>query len=369
MVHTKNQIQDCHTFRKPAWFKKLCRFVISDNICKIALQVIFWECFYVVWHNNTGWRFFSDPTHERISLVFVITAIYSFYFVYHRFYKKQLLIRFFFISLLIFFSVIAIEYFYVIPTIISHIRTDIFTEQEYINIKQNRQYETWSQIALRDFALFSIAGFGLVFKDALKFNKLLKEHINSLKENKLLEKDMQSYLSHDHFTKDILNLYMRQHPEFQKDLHECMGIYEYSYNHISCITYPLREEIGFARRLTAFYQRYNPGTPVSFSTIGDIPDAYILPLSTEPLITNMFKHGVTGPQGNMSIEFNFSVPNLIQMRFSNKIAITGKIVLDQANRQGLSLLKKRLYLVYQTDASLQQTLQDDTCTFILTIRP
>ena len=346
---------------------KLYSFVLHNTIGKILLHITIWFFFFKAWNANKGWRYVSDVQHDLVSFFIVVISIYLLYFLaYKKIYKKNTIL--FLLTSILLCSVTAIiEYYYVIDTILKHFHPH--TTEQAIEIKQLAGKETWLDIALRDFALFSIAGFGLVFKDALKFNKLLKEHINSLKENKLLEKDMQSYLSHDHFTKDILNLYMRQHPEIQKDLHECMGIYEYSYNHISCITYPLREEIGFARRLTAFYQRYNPGTPVSFSTIGDIPDAYILPLSTEPLITNMFKHGVTGPQGNMSIEFDFSVPNLIQMRFSNKIAITGKIVLDQANRQGLSLLKKRLYLVYQTDASLQQTLQDDTCTFILTIRP
>lgn len=368
MVHTKKQIQDCHTFRKPAWLKKTCRFVISDNICKIALQVIFWQCFYVVWHNNTGWRFFSDPAHERISLVFVITAIYSFYFVYQRFYKKQQLIRFFSISLLILISAIAIEYFYVIPTIISHIRTDIFTEQEYINIKQNRQYETWSKISLRDFALFSIVGFSLVYKDTLKYNKLLKAHINTQKEKERLQKDMQSYLAHDHFTKDILNLYIHAHPESQKDMQECIHIYNYSYTHSSCVTCPLDEEIEFAQQLIAFYQKYHPDTPVSVRRIGGMPNAYIMPLSTEPLITNMFKHGVTGPQGNMSIEFDFSIPNLIRMRFTNRISHR-PISFDNTNHHGLSLLIKRLNIVYKGSAAVQQTVQDDSCIFTLTIHP
>ncbi len=358
-----------HNQAKNTCLQKSSRFTHRKAYCHVAIQIVVWGIFYFTWKTFFPWRTFSDARHESISFFLIPLGIYLFYFIsYKTFYHKGNTVAFLSSGILLCTLIAFAEYFYIIDTITSHIPTDLSPDSYQEAIIYTR-HETLISIALRDFALFSIAGFGLVFKDALKFNKLLKEHINSLKENKLLEKDMQSYLSHDHFTKDILNLYMRQHPEIQKDLHECMGIYEYSYNHISCITYPLREEIGFARRLTAFYQRYNPGTPVSFSTIGDIPDAYILPLSTEPLITNMFKHGVTGPQGNMSIEFDFSVPNLIQMRFSNKIAITGKIVLDQANRQGLSLLKKRLYLVYQADASLQQTLQDDTCTFILTIRP
>ena len=101
----------------------------------------------------------------------------------------------------------------------------IFTEQEYINIKQNRQYETWSKISLRDFALFSIVGFSLVYKDTLKYNKLLKAHINTQKEKERLQKDMQSYLAHDHFTKDILNLYIHAHPESQKT---CKNAYTYT---------------------------------------------------------------------------------------------------------------------------------------------
>ena len=75
------------------------------------------------------------------------------------------------------------EYFYVIDTIIGHIPTDN-PGIDYQESKQYKQKETLLDISLRDFALFAIVGFGLLYKDSFQYNKLLKSQVNHLQEKK-----------------------------------------------------------------------------------------------------------------------------------------------------------------------------------------
>ena len=260
------------------------------------------------------------------------------------------------------------EYFYVIDTIIGHIPTDN-PRIDYQESKQYTQKETLLDISLRDFALFAIVGFGLLYKDSFQYNKLLKSQVNHLQEKERLQKEIQSYRSHCHFTQDMLKVYQKDHPDSWHDIQEYMDLYQYSYEHNSCVTYALDKEVAFAKRLTAFYQKHFPDTPISFICPQQIPPVYIPPLITEPLISNMFKHGITGPQGGMSVEFDFSKsPEWIQIRFRNKIS-DPTTVFNLQGSNGLSFLAKKLALIYREEASLKYDIQDQTCTFILSIRP
>lgn len=348
--------------------QKWLKSIIASKAFRIGIQIVAWLCFYAIWRIST-WRYFSDPQHERYSFFLIPLGVYLFYFLaFKNFYRKGKIKAFLCSSLLICILIICMEYFYVIDTIIGHIPTDN-PGIDYQESKQYTQKETLLDISLRDFALFAIVGFGLLYKDSFQYNKLLKSQVNHLQEKERLQKEIQSYRSHCHFTQDMLKVYQKDHPDSWHDIQEYMDLYQYSYEHNSCVTYALDKEVAFAKRLTAFYQKHFPDTPISFICPQQIPPVYIPPLITEPLISNMFKHGITGPQGGMSVEFDFSKsPEWIQIRFRNKIS-DPTTVFNLQGCNGLSFLAKKLALIYREEASLKYDIQDQTCTFILSIRP
>ena len=354
------------TKSKTAWFKELCGFVAHDTLSQIGIQAIVWECFYVIWRVNTGWRYFSDQWHEHYSFFLIPLGIYCFYFIaYKIFYRKGNLKSFFGFSFILCCLIICAEYLYIIDTITARIPTNL-PAIEYQSSKRYFQQETWLAIALRDFAIFAIVGFGLIYRDAMQHYLDQKKQLKLIRQNELLSHQLRNHLVHNHFMKNISMSYMGSHPESKDEIKEILFLFSFSLTYTDNIFYPVQEEIKFARRLVAFFQKQHPGLPIQFDVKNKECKAYILPLVCEPLICNMFAHGVVSQEGMMQITFDFTDPAMLTMEFINKIK-PGQAFSFNPHSQGLKLLRERLKLTYNEEASVEESVENDRVTVLLSI--
>ena len=272
---------------------------------------------------------------------------------------------FFIFGLLICLCAIFVEYFYVISPILGHIPTD-FPPQEYQESVSYTKFETIFSITLRDLAIFSIIGFALVFKDALKYNQQQKKALQYLHENERIQKEMQSHLAHEHFIGNILKSFLIQHPERREELEPLIELSSFSFNHTDNSIYPVSEEIKFARNLLDSYQKQYPDLSIHFCQKGERTSLYILPLVSEPLIGNMFKHGITTKDGKMGILFDFNDPAVFKLTCSNKVRPNASFFNNPQSR-GLKLLSARLKNYYGDRAKLDFNVHEQTVTVSLVI--
>ena len=351
---------------KTAWFKELCGFVAHDTFSKVALQIIFWECFYAFWIFHTNWRYFSTPRHEHISFFFIPLGVYLFYFIAYRpFYRKNKLLGFFGLTVLIAEIIIFAEYYFVIGAILDRI-PETFTPEEYAASARDYRKDTWEAITLRDFAIFAIVGFGLIYRDAMQHYLDQKKQLKLIRQNELLSHQLRNHLVHNHFMKNISMSYMGSHPESKDEIKEILFLFSFSLTYTDNIFYPVQEEIKFARSLVAFFQKQHPGLPIQFDVKNKECKAYILPLVCEPLICNMFAHGVVSQEGMMQITFDFTDPAMLTMEFINKIK-PGQAFSFNPHSQGLKLLRERLKLTYNEEASVEESVENDRVTVLLSI--
>lgn len=350
---------------KAAWKQKTYS-LLRRHIGPLVLQLTGWFLFFIAWLACSAWRYSSDPQHEFYSFFLIPIAIYLFYFIsYKGFYRKQKVGMFFISGLLICAAIATIEYFYVIDTILQGFHPN--SPEQAIETKRYATTETALSITLRDLAIFSIIGFALVFKDALKYNQQQKKALQYLHENERIQKEVQSHLAHEHFIGNILKSFLIQHPERREELEPLIELSSFSFNHTDNSIYPVSEEIKFARNLLDSYQKQYPDLSIHFCQKGERTSLYILPLVSEPLIGNMFKHGITGKDGEMKVEFNFSNPDLIKICCENKVE--QPLTFSREDAKGLKILHKRLAMTYQEDASLELETQEDRVRITLTIRP
>ena len=354
------------TKSKTAWFKELCGFVAHDTLSQIGLQSIVWECFYVIWRVNTGWRYFSDQWHEHYSFFLIPAGIYLFYFVaYKLFYRKNKLTAFFGITMLIAGVIIVAEYHFIIGTILNRIPTTLAPDI-YATSVSDYKMSTWWAITLRDFAIFAIVGFGLIYRDAMQHYLDQKKQLKLIRQNELLSHQLRNHLVHNHFIKNISMSYMGSHPESKDEIKEILFLFSFSLTYTDNIFYPVQEEIKFARSLVAFFQKQHPGLPIQFDVKNKECKAYILPLVCEPIICNMFAHGVVSQEGMMQITFDFTDPAMLTMEFINKIK-PGQAFSFNPHSQGLKLLRERLKLTYNEEASVEESVENDRVTVLLSI--
>lgn len=354
------------TKSKTAWFKELCGFVAHDTLSQIGLQSIVWECFYVIWRVNTGWRYFSDQWHEHYSFFLIPAGIYLFYFVaYKLFYRKNKLTAFFGITMLIAGVIIVAEYHFIIGTILNRIPTTLAPDI-YATSVSDYKMSTWWAITLRDFAIFAIVGFGLIYRDAMQHYLDQKKQLKLIRQNESLSHQLRNHLVHNHFMKNISMSYMGSHPESKDEIKEILFLFSFSLTYTDNIFYPVQEEIKFARSLVAFFQKQHPGLPIQFDVKNKECKAYILPLVCEPLICNMFAHGVVSQEGMMQITFDFTDPAMLTMEFINKIK-PGQAFSFNPHSQGLKLLRERLKLTYNEEASVEESVENDRVTVLLSI--
>ena len=354
------------TKSKTAWFKELCGFVAHDTLSQIGIQAIVWECFYVIWRVNTGWRYFSDQWHEHYSFFLIPAGIYLFYFVaYKLFYRKNKLTAFFGITMLIAGVIIVAEYHFIIGTILNRIPTTLAPDI-YATSVSDYKMSTWWAITLRDFAIFAIVGFGLIYRDAMQHYLDQKKQLKLIRQNELLSHQLRNHLVHNHFMKNISMSYMGSHPESKDEIKEILFLFSFSLTYTDNIFYPVQEEIKFARSLVAFFQKQHPGLPIQFDVKNKECKAYILPLVCEPLICNMFAHGVVSQEGMMQITFDFTDPAMLTMEFINKIKPEQAFSFNP-HSQGLKLLRERLKLTYNEEASVEESVENDRVTVLLSI--
>lgn len=349
---------------KAAWLKKLCSRLWGKLWLRILFQIIGWGTFHWIWLVHCSWRYFSDAKHEFFSFYIIPIGIYAFYFLaYKCCYQQKYLFRFIFVGLVICSIAVIAEYSYVIGPILDATHPPVGKEEEsysYVRI------DTWADIILRDLALFSIVGFGLIFRDALKYVKVQKEELAYWRERHSFQNEIEGHRRHEHFAGNLFNAYLAAHPGEQQDLAECLYLYNFSARNNTQAFYPLRQEVDFAKRLIAFYEKLYPEAVVYCQEKGDMPAVYILPLVTESLIGNMFKHGVTGQGGCMSVCFDYTNPDEVKMQFRNKVG-PGRGFTRRSGARGLDVLSRRLDLAYGKDAVLQWDFPGDEVVATLTI--
>lgn len=323
----------------------------KQRILIIGLLITGWTVFYFLWRTVFYWRTFSSIEKEITS--FFIPLVYSllFYFFGFKWIYKKKYAYFALCSIAIWALAVLSEYFYVIPTILVHIHP--YRPENTEEVLQGIRRQTLSGIAIRDAVIFSLAGLSTLYYDAYRYRKLLKEDLQHIEEIQNLQYRTNQYLQHEHFTENALSFIAdcAYNTSLQKDIESILYMYEYSFTHTAISSCPAKDEIEFSRKLYQYYRSRYPELPIYFNILGEEPSYNVLSLITEPIICNMFKHGITSSQGEMDIVFDFSNPSVFKLQCSNRTHL--QAFFNNPTSRGLSLLQQRLQNYYGEDALLE----------------
>ena len=282
------------------------------RILVIGLQIIGWAVAYCIWINSFQMRGFSSINQEKITFCILLLFTYLIYFFGFKWIYKKQYAYFALCSIAIWALAVLSEYFYVIPTILGHIHP--YRPEDTEEVLQGIRRQTLSGIAIRDAVIFSLAGLSTLYYDAYRYRQLIKEDLQHIEE--------------------IQNLQYRTN-QYLQAISSC----------------PAKDEIEFSRKLYQYYRSRYPELPIYFNILGEEPSYNVLSLITEPIICNMFKHGITSSQGEMDIVFDFSNPSVFKLQCSNRTHL--QAFFNNPTSRGLSLLQQRLQNYYGEDALLE----------------
>lgn len=329
-------------------------------------QIIGWAVFYIVWRLVFYWRTFTTIQQENVSFFIIFIGTYLFYFMGFKCFYQRKWFYFILFSLTTWITATLAEYFYLIPTLISHTHplNPATAEDSYSYVRRN----TLTGIVIRDAVIFSLAGFSVLYHDAYRFRKLQKQELKHMEEMQSLQFQTNQYMQHEHFAENLLGFFSdNMHDgQLKKSFENALSLYQYSIIHTSISTVPAKEEVEFSERLYMYYCEKYPSLDINFHITGEKPSYPILTLVTEPIICNMFKHGITTKDGKMDILFDFNDPAAFKMTCSNKVRPNASFFNNPQSR-GLKLLSARLKNYYGGRAKLDFNVHEQTVTVSLVI--
>lgn len=322
----------------------------KQRILIIGLQIIGWAVAYYLWVTTFQMRGFSSINQEKITFCIILLFTYLIYFFGFKWIYKKNYAYFALCSIAIWILAVLSEYFYVIPTILGHIHP--FRPEDTEEVLQGVRRQTLIGIAIRDAVIFSLAGLSTLYYDAYRYRKLIKEDLQHIEEIQSLQYRTTQYMQHEHFTENALSFIAdcAYNSSLQKDMENILYLYKYSFSHTAISSCPVKDELDFSRKLYQYYQSRYPELPIQFSVLGEEPSYNVLSLITEPIICNMFKHGITSSQGKMDIVFDFSNPSVFKLQCSNRSHL--QAFFSNPASRGLSLLQQRLQNYYGENARL-----------------
>lgn len=322
----------------------------KQQILAIGLLIVGWIIFYYLWRTVFYWRTFSSIEKEIGSFAILLISICLFYFIGFKWIYKQRWELFALFASLIWILAVLSEYYYVIPSILGHVQP--FQPEKTDEIYQHVRLQTLTGIAIRDAVLFSLTGLSALYYDSYLYRQLQKEESKHIEKIQSLQYQMKQYLQHEHFTENALSFIAdcAYNSSLQKDMENILYLYKYSFSHTVISSCPAKDELDFSRKLYQYYQSRYPELSIQFSVLGKEPSYNVLSLITEPIICNMFKHGITSSQGKMDIVFDFSNPSVFKLQCSNRSHLQA-FFRNPASR-GLSLLQQRLQNYYGENARL-----------------
>ena len=322
----------------------------KQRILIIGLQIIGWAVAYYLWVTTFQMRGFSSINQEKITFCIILLFTYLIYFFGFKWIYKKNYAYFALCSIAIWILAVLSEYFYVIPTILGHIHP--FRPEDTEEVLQGVRRQTLIGIAIRDAVIFSLAGLSTLYYDAYRYRKLIKEDLQHIEEIQSLQYRTTQYMQHEHFTENALSFIAdcAYNSSLQKDMENILYLYKYSFSHTVISSCPAKDELDFSRKLYQYYQSRYPELSIQFSVLGKEPSYNVLSLITEPIICNMFKHGITSSQGKMDIVFDFSNPSVFKLQCSNRTHLQA-FFRNPASR-GLSLRQQRLQNYYGENARL-----------------
>ena len=322
----------------------------KQRILIIGLLITGWTVFYLLWRTVFYWRTFSSIEKEITSFFIPLVYGHLFYFFGFKWIYKKNYAYFALCSIAIWILAVLSEYFYVIPSILGHIHP--FRPEDTEEVLQVVRRQTLVGIAIRDAVIFSLAGLSTLYYDAYRYRKLIKEDLQHIEEIQSLQYRTTQYMQHEHFTENALSFIAdcAYNSSLQKDMENILYLYKYSFSHTVISSCPVKDELDFSRKLYQYYQSRYPELPIQFSVLGEEPSYNVLSLITEPIICNMFKHGITSSQGKMDIVFDFSNPSVFKLQCSNRSHL--QAFFSNPASRGLSLLQQRLQNYYGENARL-----------------
>lgn len=322
----------------------------KQRILIIGLQIIGWAVAYYLWVTTFQMRGFSSINQEKITFCIILLFTYLIYFFGFKWIYKKNYAYFALCSIAIWILAVLSEYFYVIPSILGHIHP--FRPEDTEEVLQVVRRQTLVGIAIRDAVIFSLAGLSTLYYDAYRYRKLIKEDLQHIEEIQSLQYRTTQYMQHEHFTENALSFIAdcAYNSSLQKDMENILYLYKYSFSHTVISSCPAKDELDFSRKLYQYYQSRYPELPIQFSVLGEEPSYNVLSLITEPIICNMFKHGITSSQGKMDIVFDFSNPSVFKLQCSNRSHL--QAFFSNPASRGLSLLQQRLQNYYGENARL-----------------
>lgn len=327
--------------------------------------------FYWYWRLHNFLRSFTSPEVEHNSFWIVFAAVNVFvFFVARCLYRPETIKKFVLSTLLLLLSATVAEYFYVIPTILSHCHPRD-PANAAVFLREVRVL-TFIGILVRDFIIFSLILLGCLYRDALGYNKIKKEKQAVEKRNADLQFRNCQYMEHEHFTNNALaslaGMGSTLSEDERKDFFLLLDIQRYSFSKIQEDFVPVAEEIRFVGTLLRYYSSRYPGLEVVCDMdTEDVPPYSIPPLLTEIPVSNMFKHGITeAGKGRMEVDFVLSDPLYFKMVCRNRIR-EDLVLFDNPASKGISILQDRLDILYGKSASFTLERENDEMVAVLKI--
>lgn len=337
----------------------------------VLLYVAGWFVFYWYWRLHNFLRLFTSPEVEHNSFWIVFAAVNVFMFLVVRsMYRPETIKRFVLCTLLLLLSATVAEYFYVIPTILSHCHPrDPANAAVFL---REVRVSTFIGILVRDFIIFSLILLGRLYRDALGYNKIKMEKQAVEQRNAGLQLRISQYMEHEHFTNNALaslaGMANALPEDRRKDFFLLLDIQRYSFSKIKEDFVSVAEEIRFVGTLLRYYGSRYPGLEVvCHMDTEEVPPYSVPPLLTEIPVSNMFKHGITeAGKGKMAVDFVLSDPLYFKMVCRNRIR-EDLALFDNPASRGISILQDRLDFLYGESASFTLTREGDEMVAVLII--
>lgn len=105
--------------------------------------------------------------------------------------------------------------------------------------------------------------------------------------------------------------------------------------------------------------RSDESTQITFDIIGDLNEHKMPPLLFFPIVENAFKHGVKGASENSFVEMRLEVDANIRFSIKNNKGATDDMEKGKYGGIGLKNVRKRMQLIYNDDAKMEVTSEND----------
>jgi two-component system LytT family sensor kinase len=319
------------------------------SIIEIIIHLIFWIITFYFFTNNSFLRFQSSDVYEEyFSLLLIFTVIYiNYFYLIPVFFTKQKYLIYFSFLFTIIVIINSIEFLW--------IKDDVIKYTFNIEKASQRVALQWNffGIFFRDTLFVAFFTMFKIYRDAIKSYKLLQEKTAIELEQYITRIEMVKSKVNTHFFFNTLNsiyaLALNKSDKTPDVIINLSNLMEYVVAESENERVSLSKEIDFIRNYIALECVKYSAMNLKFVVMGDITQHLIPPMIFESFVNNAFKYTNINKNGFINILIDckpgsiiFSCENEIDKLAKEKVKSTAKGLLNTRNRLNLHYKDKHL---------------------------